>query len=74
MTPAARETELERTQRLLRRLLTNVGDLGECGWCHRTIYWVRHKPKQGLRGAAAPYDLDGEIHFSTCPRKGAKHG
>jgi len=46
----------------MKKLLILVGDVGRCGKCGATVFWVRH-----LSGAKAPYTQAGLIHFVDCP-------
>ncbi len=46
-------------------LLMRVGQLGTCNGCGASIFFLRH-----VNGKMAPYDRNGQTHFSTCPKAG----
>jgi hypothetical protein len=53
---------LEHQKKIVRELLTRVGDQGVCKGCRAEIYWVTH-----LNGKHTPYNADGTNHFGSCP-------
>lgn len=57
------QAELQKAERRMTLLLSNVGDAGRCRGCRADVLWVRH-----ASGKIAPYDLNGEPHFATCPK------
>jgi hypothetical protein len=57
------QAELQHAVRRMNVLLSNVGDPARCRGCGADILWVRH-----ASGRRAPYDLNGETHWATCPK------
>lgn len=56
------EATVETLRGNITRLLTAVGDKGQCKGCGAEIWWLTHK--NGRKGI---YDPDGTSHFVTCP-------
>ena len=57
------QAELDRCRDNMRTLLRNAGEPGQCRSCKEPIVWMLHARNQ----KPTPYNLDGVIHFATCP-------
>jgi hypothetical protein len=57
------ETILRLRHNLIALLELIGANEGECRGCHQAIYWIKTK-----RGKPCPIDIDGAVHFSTCPQ------
>jgi bacterioferritin-associated ferredoxin len=58
-------TNLSRQLWRMKDLLRAVGVAQTCAGCGREIWWVFHVHVK----RSVPYDLDGELHYLTCPNR-----